>query len=114
ELFSTWARRDFQIRDVTVRHSIFSEALSRSINPKGEHSAGLRVGRGARRVALIGNVFAFNGWRNPLVRDDSTDVVVVNNLIYGTRGARTDQIDIGTRGERDLPLRVSVVGNAFI
>lgn len=114
ELFTTWAEGGHSIRDVTIRRSLFSEALSRSIHPKGEHSAGILIGRDSSRVTLIGNVFAYNGWRNPLVRDDSTDVVIVNNLIYRSRGFWPDQIDFGSRGDKDIEMRASVVGNSFV
>ena len=113
ENFSTYANPG-RIYDVTVRNSLFSEALNNSIHSKGEHSAGFMIGPGTRRVSVVNNVLAYNAWRNPLVRDDSTDVVIVNNLIYGTRGARTDQIDFGSRGPGNVPMRASVVGNNFI
>ena len=116
ELFSTYADRSTgaKIYDVTVRNSLFSEALSRSIHSSGEHSAAFMVGPGTSRVTMVNNVLALNGWRNPLIRDDCTDVMVVNNLLYGTRGATTDQINFGSRGALDLAMRASVVGNSFI
>jgi hypothetical protein len=117
ELFATWANPStiYKIYDVTVRNSVFTEALSYSIHSEGEHSAGMLVGTGTSRVALVNNVLGFNGWRNPFIGNDATDIMVVNNLLYRTRGtAWTDQIDFGSKGPLDTPMRTSVVGNNYL
>jgi pectate lyase len=116
EQLSTWAdpNTGVKIYDVTVRNSLFSEGLLNSIHSKGVHSMGLMIGPGTSRVTLVNNVFGFNAARNPLIRDDCTDVMVINNLIYRTRGMRTDQIDFGSRGSRNIAMRGSVVGNSFL
>jgi len=114
ELFSTWAGNSYKIYDVTVRNSVFSEALNYSIHSKGEHSAAFLVGVGTTRFTGVNNVLGYSAWRNPLIRDDCTDVMMVNNFIYRTRGARTDQINFGDRGPGNLAMRASVVGNNFV
>jgi len=114
ELFSTWAGSSYKIYDVTVRNSVFSEALNYSIHSKGEHSAAFLVGVGTTRFTGVNNVLGYSAWRNPLIRDDCTDVMMVNNFIYRTRGARTDQINFGDRGPGNLAMRASVVGNNFV
>lgn len=75
---STW---NPGVRDVTIRSSIVSENLSRSLHPEGEHSKGLLVGDHAKRVSVIGNLFAHNRMRNPFLKGD-TSTLVANNLIY--------------------------------
>jgi hypothetical protein len=114
ETISTWgAVGSGGIRDVTIRYSLISEGLASPLHPSGPHSMGMLIGRESRRVALIGNIMAYNSFRNPLIRDDVTDVVVLNNLVHMSREWTTDKISIGSRGDADWPLRVSVVGNAY-
>lgn len=69
------------VRNVQVRNSIIAEALRHSIHPKGGHSMGMLIGRGAQNVLVEGNLFAHNAYRNPVV-DGGTSAVIVNNLIY--------------------------------
>ncbi|MGQ0750124.1 MAG: hypothetical protein ACT4PS_06275, partial [Betaproteobacteria bacterium] len=114
ELISVWGWTGGKIYDVTVRNSIMSEALYNSISPDGAHSTGLIVGYRSSRVTVINNLFAYNGNRNPLIRDDSTDVMIVNNMIYRTRGFVDDQINFGSRGSGNVPMRTSVQGNHFV
>ncbi len=114
ETISTWGEHDAHgIRDVTIQYCLVSEGLATPLNPSGPHSMGILVGRNSRRVAVNRNVMAYNQYRNPLIRDDVTDVVVLNNLIHMPRQWTKDKIDIGTRGTQDWPLRVSIVGNAY-
>ncbi|MBI4205204.1 MAG: heparinase II/III family protein [Betaproteobacteria bacterium] len=114
ELISVWGSSSGKIYDVTIRNSIFSEALNNSISPDGPHPAGPIIGYRASRIMLANSLMAFNGWRNPLVRDDSTDVMIINNMLYRTRGYTIDQIDFGTKGAGDVPMRASVQGNHFV
>ena len=114
ELFSAWGSSGGKIYNVTVRNSIFSEALNNSIHPEGAHPAGFLIGYRASRVTLANNLYAFNGWRNPMINSDSTDVMIINNMLYRTRGFPTDQIDFGTKGAGNIPMRASVQGNHFV
>lgn len=84
EGMSTWYEG---VRDVTFSHNIIAENLSVSLHPKGEHSKGLLIGDHSRRISVIGNIFAHNMRRNPLLKGD-TSSYIANNLIYngGTQG----------------------------
>jgi hypothetical protein len=72
------------------------------------------IARNASRVTVIGNLFAYNAFRNPLIGADATDVMLINNMIYRTRGFATDQIDYGTTVATFAPMRTSVQGNHFV
>jgi hypothetical protein len=69
------------VHDVTFRHCIIAENLSRSLHPKGEHSKGLLIGDHTRNIGVIGNLFAHNMRRSPLIKGD-VSALVVNNVIY--------------------------------
>lgn len=69
------------ISGVTVRNTIISESLDKSLHPKGSHSTALLVGPGSTNVLIQGNLLAHNGWRNPVLTAGVT-AVVANNLIY--------------------------------
>ena len=69
------------VRDVTFSYNIIAENLSESRHPKGEHSKGLLIGDHSRRISVIGNLFAHNMRRNPLLKGD-TSSLVANNVIY--------------------------------
>jgi hypothetical protein len=114
ELLSVWGSSTGRIYDVTIRNSIFSEGLNNSISPDGAHSTGLIVGYRASRVTIVNNLFAYNGFRNPLINADATDVMIINNMIYRTRGFMDDQIDFGTASNSFVPMRASVQGNHFV
>jgi len=106
ECASTW---DKGVEDITLRQCIFSEGLSHSLHPKGEHSKGLLIGDHARRVSIIGNLFAHNKMRNPFVKGD-VSVLIVNNLVYNPG---TDAIHFGD-AEGSGPSLGAVIGNVFI
>jgi hypothetical protein len=106
EGMSTWYAG---VHDVTFSHNFIAENLSQSIHPKGEHSKGLLVGDHSRRIALIGNIFAHNMRRNPLVKGD-TSTLIVNNVIYNGGG---QGIGFSDR-ERSGPSAATIIGNLFI
>jgi hypothetical protein len=102
---SSW----YPIEDVTVAHSIISEALSRSTHPEGEHSKGLLIGDFSQRFAVIGNLFAHNMDRNPYAKG-ATRSVIVNNLLYNPGATAMRFSDADGNG----PSYGSVVGNVLI
>ncbi|HEY9248941.1 MAG TPA: hypothetical protein VIO38_07405, partial [Rariglobus sp.] len=82
ELASTYW---YGVRDVTFSNCIFSEALNLATppnrHPKGAHPMGLLIGHMTKNATVIGNIFAHNGYRNPVLGAGAT-AVVANNLIY--------------------------------
>lgn len=114
EMLSTWSDRG-DVADITIINSHFSEALGNAPNHlEGQDSRGVLFGRGSARITFARNLLAFNGYRNPLIRDDVTDVMVVNNFIYRPGRWTGYKIDIGTRGSSNIPLRASIVGNDYV
>lgn len=97
------------VSDVTFRQCIIAENLARSIHPKGEHSKGLLIGDHTRRIAAIGNLFAHNTRRNPLIKGD-VSALVVNNLIYNPDEAAIHFSDPEGRG----PSQASIEGNVLV
>jgi hypothetical protein len=114
ELLSVWGSSTGQIHDITIRNSFFTEALNNSISPDGAHPAGPIVGYRASRITIANNLMAYNGWRNPLINADATDVMIINNMLYRTRNFGQDQIDFGTASNSYVPMRTSVQGNHFV
>ena len=97
------------VRDVTFSHCIIAENLSESLHPKGEHSKGLLIGDHSRRIAIIGNVFAHNTRRNPLLKGD-TSTLVSGNLIYNYGSQAIGFSDPEYSGAS----RASIIGNVVI
>ena len=65
---------------MTFSHCIIAEGLRHASNTKNEHSKGSLIHDNARRIAVIGNLYASNMERNPLFKG-GVQGVVVNNLI---------------------------------
>lgn len=103
---STWSPG---VHDVTIRSSIVSENLSHSLHPEGEHSKGLLIGDHAKRVSVIGNLFAHDRMRNPFLKGD-TSVLVANNLVYDP-GSQAIHLD---DPEGSGPTFAAIVGNRMI
>lgn len=104
---------------LTYRHNIISEGLNSSKHHKGGHSKGL-IFRGEdntknQQVAVIGNLFAHNHGRNPLV-EGAARAVVINNLIYDAWLGIELHVITFTALHRDAnPLHISAtVGNHVI
>jgi pectate lyase len=102
---STW-----DVSDVTISNAIFSEALNKSLHYKGEHSMGFLVGDKSKRIALIGNLFAHNHDRQPLIKSGAS-VLHLNNLVYNPGGAM--YVGVGIDDEGSGPAYLSAVGNVF-
>jgi hypothetical protein len=103
---STW---NPGVRDVTFRQCIIGENLSNSLHPKGEHSKGMLIGDHSRRISVIGNLFAHNMQRNPLVKGD-VSVLIVNNLIYNSGLLAIHTSDPEGRGLS----HAAIIGNTLI
>lgn len=108
--------------NLTFSNCIFAEPLECGSHWKGGHAYGMLVSDDyfsrmstnnrypvADRVAIIGNLFAHNMMRNPVL--DGARAVVVNNLIYDYRNAG---ISIHGNHWKKRAAQVSVIGNAII
>lgn len=104
ETTSTW----YPLHDVTISQCIISEGLNRSLHPEGPHSAGLLVGDSSQRIAVIGNLLAHNNDRNPILKGN-TSAIVLNNLIYDP-GYRSIRI---SDPEGSGPTIATIVGNVL-
>jgi len=99
--------------DSTVRCNIFSEGLYNAGHNEAEHSKGMGIGLGhqadlsRKNIAIIGNLFAHNGGRNPVVTTGSKGVVICNNVMYNYAA-----VGLKEMGDRD-PIIMSVEGNVF-
>ena len=83
ENISIWQKNGFPApHDITIQNSILSWGLYNSIHPKGPHSRGLLIGDHTKRVTVYQNVMAHNNRRNPMIKGDTTDIHIVNNIIY--------------------------------
>jgi hypothetical protein len=103
---STWYAN---VRDVTFSNSIIAEQLSDSLHPENEHSKGLLIGDHSRRITVIGNLFAHNMRRNPMLKGD-TSAIVAGNLIYNPGTAAIDFSDREFSG----PSRTTITNNVLI
>lgn len=113
EVISIWSHNQY-VYNISILNSIFSEGLYNSLHPQGNHSMGALIGKNSKNITIKNNVFAHNSARNPLVRDDSTNVIIANNLIYGSGGGSKNQIYVGSQGIKNIPMKVSIVGNVYI
>jgi hypothetical protein len=94
------------MRDITISNSIISEGLNDSLHPDNPHSKGLLVGRDQRNLSFIGNLFAHNVDRNPVIYN--SEAAVINNLVYNSK-------DMGITIEGSVgPPKASIVGNVVI
>ena len=72
---------DSTSHNITFSNNIIAECLSNSSHEKGPHSKGTLIHDFCRDIAIVGNLYAHNGMRNPYFKAHSTGVIV-NNLIY--------------------------------
>lgn len=97
-------------KNITISKSIISEGLNKSIHPEGQHSKGLLIGNNIKNISLIGNVFAHNLARNPLVYGN-TSLVAANNLFYNSGSSSYFHISDGWHQGAST---AAIVGNIFI
>ncbi len=106
EGMSNWGSR---VSDITYSRCIIAENLSHSIHPEGEHSKGTLIGDHARRVAVVGNLYAHNMKRNPFIKGN-VSALIANNVIYNPGIAAIHFGDM----ERSGPSLGTVIGNVLI
>lgn len=66
---------------ITFSNCIIAEGLNDSSHSKGRHSKGTLIHDHVRDVAIVGNLYANNVDRNPVLKPDAS-AVVVNNFIF--------------------------------
>lgn len=93
-------------RNVVVRDCIIAEALRNAGHPKGDHSMGMLINLGSQAVAVTGNLFAANMFRNPVVARGSS-VFVGYNLIADPAENAIHFYD----ASGPATLKASVIGN---
>lgn len=110
----------FGVHDVSVRYCIIAEGLHNN-SFQSDHSTGALAvsgtttasGTGNNRfnITYANNLFARNAYRNPRVADVH-NIMIVNNLIYGSRGNQLDQIEVSAHYGTNV--YGSICGNNFI
>jgi len=105
ESFSTWYPG---VRDVTVSNCLIAESLDESLKGPG-HSKAFLIGDHTRRLAMLRNVLAHSDDRNPIMKGDTT-ALVVNNFIYDPGRWPVSLIDAENAG----PMLTSLQGNDFV
>ena len=107
---------DSTSHNITFSNNIIAECLSNSSHEKGPHSKGMLIHDFCRDIAIVGNLFAHNGMRNPYFKAHSTGVIV-NNLIYnpGRVAIQLYYSKSEWKNARYEPenCRVSIVGNVL-
>jgi len=90
---------------ITISNCIISEALTYK-----NHSCGL-LAMNTGQISIIKNLFVHNADRNPLVRGDSQEALIANNLIYNSD---THALYFGSRGPKGLPLKATALNNFYL
>ncbi len=100
--------------DVTISNCLIAEGLSHSTHGKGEHSKGSLLHDNTRRVSLIGNLYASNMERNPLMKGGA-QAVIVNNWISnpGRHAIHVALVEQEWREHKRQTALVTVVGNVL-
>ncbi len=108
--------RDNTSHQITFSNCIVAEGLRNASHGKGKHSMGTLVHDHARDVSIIGNLYACNDNRNPVLKPDAA-VAVVNNLIYnpGQRAIHSYWTVNEYRDPNDTmkPMTLVAVGNVL-
>jgi len=106
EVIGLWGKT---LAHVTVRNSLLTEGLDWAGHKKGSHSMGLLIGGGVEAVEVVGNLFAHNRNRNPVVGSGAS-AYVANNFVYDP-GRKS----VHVYGDRtDLVTRASLIGNVVL
>jgi len=99
---------------VTISHCIIAEGLDHSTHGKGAHSKGSLIHDNATDIAVIANLYASNGQRNPYFKGGARGVVV-NNLIDNPGSAAIHYgLQIGEWGLHPwVAGQIAIVGNVL-
>ncbi len=99
---------------VTISHCIIAEGLDHSTHSKGAHSKGSLIHDNATDIAVIANLYASNGQRNPYFKGGARGVVV-NNLIDNPGSAAIHYgLQLGEWGMHPwVSGQIAIVGNVL-
>jgi hypothetical protein len=102
------------VKNVVFEKCLISEALHRSIHPKGAHSMGVLVNDKARGVRFVGNLLAANHDRNIRWKFD-TRGEMINNVIYGWGGTSSwNTTNISGLDSTGKATMLDAIGNVFL
>ena len=96
-------------RDITLRNNIIAEALNHAGHPKGHHSMGMLINKDNQGVAVTGNLFVSNMFRNPVVARGASAFIGYNLIVNPGQNA-IHFYAVAT----PTPIRASVIGNIVI
>lgn len=114
EVMSTWAeKKSSPPRDITIQNSIISEGLYKSRHPDGYHSRGLLIGDHCNNITIFQNLFAHNNRRNPVVKGDTKNIDIINNVIYNWGANKGFGAHFSDR-ENSGPTQTNIVNNYLI
>jgi hypothetical protein len=94
---------------ITFRDNIVAEALRNAGHPKGRHSMGMLINKDDQGVAVTGNLFASNMFRNPVIARGAS-VFVGYNLIVNPGENAIHFYDVPGA----TPLRATIVDNMVV
>lgn len=92
-------------KGITISNCIISEALTYK-----NHSCGL-LAMNTGQISIIKNLFVHNADRNPLVRGDSQEALIANNIVYNSD---THALYFGSQGPIGLPLNAAALNNFYV
>jgi pectate lyase len=99
---------------VTISHCIIAEGLDRSTHGKGAHSKGSLIHDNAMDIAVIANLYASNGQRNPYFKGGARGVVV--NILIDNPGSAAIHygLQLGEWGVHPWASgQIAIVGNVM-
>lgn len=108
ENMSTWSSGG-PVKNVSITNNIISEGLKFSTHPKGRHSMGLLIGDKSQNISVIGNIFAHNHGRNPLLKG-GVKAEIISNLVYNPGQPAVSFSDTYKSGS----IHALVINNIFI
>jgi len=94
---------------ITFRDNIVAEALNNAGHPKGRHSMGMLINKDDQGVAITGNLFAANMFRNPVLARGASAYVGYNLIADPGENAVHFYDAPGA-----TPLMASIVGNIVL
>ncbi|MGV8096570.1 MAG: polysaccharide lyase family 1 protein [Mangrovibacterium sp.] len=103
--------------DITFSNCIIAEGLYKSTHSKVLHSMGTLVHDYCRNIAIVGNLFAHNNQRNPMVKPNAS-AFIANNLVYNPRDqaihAAWPLTEYITCPDSMRKAKLTIVGNVLI